>query len=433
MKTTDSIRNEKGFILVLALVVMAAMTAIGLAIITSSTTEMLISRNETEAKKAFYLSEAGIQEALGRMALIGNTAMYVGETTQQKLDRIGGTISYTTQTFTSGDPGTNIAGMPITASDGTGNLLQGVQQQGVNGRYTVTVQYAKALTDGSSYCYGPTAPFNTCDNRIILYGHDFGFQGTGIPTKGYVPVFQIDSVGVTASGATSAIREFVTSSTLNVIPPAGNIFANTTTNPSIDLGGSGNITGSISGDFIGGGCGAGCTSVPWPGAVDMNTYLGIPTDPDLKQYASPPSPYTQTGNNAVTYDDSAWGVACNSTNTGTNVNAHICNNPASIIYIDNKPSGTTGPAKVLGGSGRGILVVTGDFEVAGNFVWEGLVYIMGNLKGNGTIVCYGDIMANGTIGFNGNIEDYGSDAVASSVAEAISIPRELRWAKVAYP
>jgi len=429
MKTIDNIRNEKGFILVLALVVMAAMTAIGLAIITSSTTDMLISRNETEARKAFYLAEAGMQEALGRMSLTGN-ARYVGENSAQKVARInnldmpGGSGMYAGQAFTSAD-----------LSSQAPNPLQNL-----NGTYTVTVNYALADPSGNNWCQStatPTYPasypagsFTNCGGQVILFGQDFGFQGTGIPYKGFVPVFQIDSTGTTASGTSATVREYVTSSTLNVIPPAGNVFANTTSNPSIDIGGSGNITGNISGDFIGGGCTApACSSVPWPGSVDMTNYLGIPTYPDLMSYASPPSPYSQTGNNAVTYDTSGWGTACNSTDTGTNVSAHICDNPASIIYINNQPNTSVGPAKVLGGSGRGILVVTGDFEVAGNFVWEGLVYIMGNLKGNGTIVCYGDIMANGTIGFNGNVEDYGSDAVASSVAEAIAIPRELRWSR----
>lgn len=413
MKTVDNIRNEKGFILVLALVVMAAMTAIGLAIITSSTTDMLISRNETEAKKAFYLAEAGIQEALGRMALIGNTR-YIGENSAQKVARInngvmpGGAGMYTSQTFASSD------------------LSSQSQLQNFNGTYSVTVQYA--LADGSSWCYGPASPFNTCDGRVLLYGQDYGFVGVGIPAKGFTPLFQIDSVGTTASGTTATVREYVTASTLNVIPPAGNIYANTTNNPSITMGGSGSVTGQISGDYIGGGCGAGCTSVPWPGSVDMNNYLGIPTT-DLKQYASPPSPYTQTGSNAVTYDSTGWGQICSTTWTGSDL-PHICDNPADIIYIDNAPSGTTGPAKLQGGgTGRGILVITGDAQLDSNFTWEGLVYIMGNLSGAGSLTVFGDVMVNGTIGFTGNIAAYGSNNVAASVAEGISIPRELRWAK----
>ena len=407
-------RNDKGFILILALIVMAAMTAIGLAIITSSTTDLLISRNETEAKKAFYLAQSGVQEALGRMALIGN-ARYIGENSAQKMARIGngdmpgGSNMYTTQTFTSSD-----------LSSQSPNPLQNF-----NGTYSVTVRYAVA--DGSTWCYGPSSPFNNCNGSVILYGQDWGFIGSGVPSVGYVPIFQIDSVGTTASGTSATIREYVTASTLNVIPPAGNIFANTTANPSISIGGSGNVTGSISGDYVGSGCGAGCTQVAWPGSVDMNNYLGIPTS-SLEQYATPPSPYTQTGNNSVVYSTTGWGTICSTTWTGSDL-PHICDNPSAIVYIDNAPSGVTGAAKVNGGTGRGILVVTGDFNVAGNFIWEGDIYIMGNLQGNGTVTCFGDMMANGTIGFNGNISAYGSNDIASSVAESISLPRELRWAK----
>src|SRR3990170_8734506 len=62
-------KDERGFVLVLAIIIMAAMTAIGLAVVTTSTTDVMIARNEMESKKAFYLAQSGLEEAMGRMNL----------------------------------------------------------------------------------------------------------------------------------------------------------------------------------------------------------------------------------------------------------------------------------------------------------------------------------------------------------------------------
>ncbi len=402
MKTTDSIRNEKGFILVLALIVMAAMTAIGLAIITSSTTDMLISRNETEAKKAFYLAEAGVQEALGRMRL-ANTGRFIGENSAQRAGRIAngdmpGGGGMAPQTFTSSD-----------LSSQSPNPLQSL-----NGSYSVTVKYAAA--DGSTWCYGPASPFNTCDGRVILYGQNYSFPANS-PPKGIVPVYQIDSTGTTASLTSAAIREYVTSVSLNVIPPAGDVYSNS----DIGVGGSATITTT---DPLACACGqnsancsAPCTSAPTTYA-NMNNYLGLPTA-DLKQYAD----YAYTGGG--TYSNT-WGTPC-SPATGSNVAPHICDNPGALVYIDNLGSTTA----TLHVQGRGILIITGNAKInASNDVeWEGMIYIMGSLDGNGTANVYGTMMANNAVNFNGTINIYGSQDVATSVAMDISLPKELRWAK----
>ena len=59
--------SQKGFALILTLIIMAAMTAIGIAAVTTATTDMLIARNEVEAQKAFLLAEQGFQEAIARL------------------------------------------------------------------------------------------------------------------------------------------------------------------------------------------------------------------------------------------------------------------------------------------------------------------------------------------------------------------------------
>lgn len=61
--------NEKGVALVLALMVLAALTMMGIAAIMTSTLDMQIAGNERTGIQAQYAAEAGIAEAIGRLNL----------------------------------------------------------------------------------------------------------------------------------------------------------------------------------------------------------------------------------------------------------------------------------------------------------------------------------------------------------------------------
>ena len=57
--------NERGVVLVTALMVMALLTVVGISAMNSSDTELKITGNQRVATQAFYLAEAGIQHAAG--------------------------------------------------------------------------------------------------------------------------------------------------------------------------------------------------------------------------------------------------------------------------------------------------------------------------------------------------------------------------------
>src|SRR3990170_3291503 len=82
--------NEKGFVLILALVTMVAMTVIGVSLVMNMNVDMHLSRNEREAKQAFQLADAGIQEAIARLHLSTSNASYVGELTADANYRAAG-------------------------------------------------------------------------------------------------------------------------------------------------------------------------------------------------------------------------------------------------------------------------------------------------------------------------------------------------------
>lgn len=414
----DKLKDERGFVLILVLMLLVAITAIGTAALMTSNTDMLIARNEKDSKNAFYLAETGIEETVGRMDLSNSNARFIGENQVQRTNRLGA------------DGLPNTADDPVNPSfNGSANSTfdsfnsTSLNLPDIKGRYAVTVTYAREAT--GEWCK------LLCDNQVVLYGKDFGFIGAGVPTLGYVPVYQIDSVGTTTSGTTASIRAYLTASTLNVIPPAGDIFSNTSINTSGNAGLVGAVATNPATPIEAGDCAAGCANVSaqWSSA-DMTTYLGINLD-EIPSHADSPSPYTQNGNHIYQEaNNNLWGVACSTNTDVANVNVHICENEAKIIYIDNDDPATNNDARIPGGAGRGILVVTGDLNLAGNLVWEGMIYIMGSLNGNGNVTCFGTIMANSTINFNGSLSVAGSAAVAQSVADMAGASRMLRWTRL---
>lgn len=63
----ESLREEKGMVLVVALLLISALLLLGTTAVMTSTTDMKISANYKTANMAFYAAEAGIEEARARM------------------------------------------------------------------------------------------------------------------------------------------------------------------------------------------------------------------------------------------------------------------------------------------------------------------------------------------------------------------------------
>ena len=176
MDFMEKIKDEKGFVLVLAIIIMAAMTAIGLAVVTTSTTDVMIARNEMESKKAFYLAQSGLEEAIGRMNVLSANARFVGEDSGQKAYRKTGVCvgtcanpSYDGQTF---------------YSHSGANALS---PAGLGGTYEVRVDYAREAAEtwcNNAGCTGTETHVTTPeDEEIVLYckegAGNFGFVGGG--------------------------------------------------------------------------------------------------------------------------------------------------------------------------------------------------------------------------------------------------------------
>lgn len=78
MKTVN---NERGVALILSLLVLVALTLMGMAAIMTSTLDIKIASNEKTAIQAQYAAEAGIGEAIARLNVPTTDSRYIGQAT----------------------------------------------------------------------------------------------------------------------------------------------------------------------------------------------------------------------------------------------------------------------------------------------------------------------------------------------------------------
>ncbi|HZX36090.1 MAG TPA: pilus assembly PilX N-terminal domain-containing protein [Thermodesulfobacteriota bacterium] len=434
--------DEKGFVLVLAIIIMAAMTAIGLAVVTTSTTDMFIARNEVESKNAFYLAQSGMEEALGRMHLRATNARFVGENSAQKAYRKLSTMPVAIYG----------AGFPGTPGNSFSSSVLNVA--GLGGTYNVTVDYAREEA-GTWSDDGGT--FNDDEghipgNEVVRYCTGFGFSGTGVPTNcdSGQPVYKVTSTGTTSSGTVATIVAYAASSMLNVLPPGDTILF---TEGGITIGPAANATingriasfsGSVTNCQIAKNCNDRSGDIPgwsplWT-AGGMTDYIGVNIT-ELKNMADFPSPYDQSGGNVNYSTNGQWGTVCNEGTVNDTTDpavksAHDCDNESKIIYIDN--AGKTANL-AANSTGRGILVVTGDLDLAGGVLWEGMIYVMGDLSISGDVTVFGTVMVDGgaasvdgamsanDVNVNGGFNVFGSTEIADGVGDQVGAPKILRW------
>lgn len=423
--------GEKGFVLILALVTMLAMTIIGLSVVMNMTTDMQLSRNERDAKAAFQLAEAGINEAIARLHLPTSSPRHIGE--------IGGA---------SPDPNYRCSGAGIPTagctnfwnSDGAKNFgisKADVDRQSADGlNYDVEIRYLDE-SNPEGFCDDNEAAPNTtanhpvvppagCQNtasEIVMFGKDFRMGSLTNITYGKHPVYRISSVG-TSNGTSRTIEAYLGATNLNT-DTEGAI----NTNSCISIaGGSTTITGGVK-EAGNGGCSTcndalgGCAVK----AVDqMQTYLG-PDISDVIDFADETHRCTNPTCSAAGDDMPSsgkiddvvqdWGDAAGDTYS-------------TMIYINNP-----GKEAEISGSftGRGILIVTGDLKLSGNLNYEGLIYVFGQLTiagGGNTLNVQGGVMADSTVALNGNVTVNYDQATLLDVSKENSTSTFVLWKRL---
>ncbi len=429
-RAMPTLRSERGFVLILALVSMVAMTVIGISLIMNMTTDLQLARNERESKLAFQLADAGINEAMARLKLnLTPSPPYVGEPNPP-----AGTSNVRT---TAG-----WAGQSFNGSDGLG--------------YGVNVTY---LTEGLPYCDSNAVAPNTsgnmtvdangnpvtspdarnCNNEVVMFGRDFGLATTLTSIRlGTNPVYKIVSTG-TSGTTTRQIEAYVGASSLNTDTDSG-----LNTNGCVSVSGaSTSIGGGIKQDDACG-CDAQLETALGAGASDctsaanelkttgdnLDTYLGGDSLADIEAMANEVHNCTTLTCSGAGDDIPSsgmidgvvqdWGDAAGDTRS-------------TIIYVNN-PSPGSNDVKISGNfSGRGILVITGNLILSGSLTYEGLVYVKGTITvsgGGGGLNVTGGVMAGGLASLNGNVTINYDQATLAAVGRQNSGKALIVWRRL---
>lgn len=396
--------SEKGFVLILALVVMLAMTIIGISLVMNMSTDMHLASNERESKQAFQLAEAGINETIARLRLPAVNAKYVGEPAAAAgtYRTVAGWAGTTYNSTTSAD-----------GLDYSVTVAYLTEQEIFRDSAANSAAAAKNTSAGNGADGMPLdAGFN---NEVVMYGRDFNICSSALPCTrpsariGTYPVYRIISTG-TVNTTDRSIEAYVGASDLNI----DTLGAINTNGCILDCGPSCDITGGVAqGGACDTVCGAGelegvaaadCDAalLPKPALDDMLTFLTGGALDELSSTAdyqidcaSVPACNADIG--AV--PDDMWGTCSPGDPSG---------GVSKLVYIQ---TGAISPAISgsdlgAGGCGKGILIVDGDVEFAGGFAWEGLIYVIGTLTlngGGGALNITGGIMANDTVNINGGI------------------------------
>jgi hypothetical protein len=383
---------ERGSILVLSLLMLLVLSLIGLAALGTTTYQATISGNKRVSEQAFYRSEAGINEFVGRFR------------------------------------------------PGAGSVITDAAPSNPNWKLYLAVDATRAQAVG----YASTNPDhhfvqslqNTLD-FIVEVRHKVNIANAVI-TKSGAPVYIVTSRGHTQEGGNRVVEiELIKSPSLD--PPAPlyseqpvNIHGSSTHIQGIDACGSNDKPGIVT------------TLSKTP--TDPINISGSPTilgSPDPKVYGAPnlnlremldylkKTPdysYTHTGNQTIS--GTSWGTPVGSGTTS----ALTYSGPMNIVYFNMNGTNTV---KLTGGTtGAGILLVDGNLEMNGGFQWYGLIIVTGSVDytGGGEKNVTGAVMcgesATVQVDVGGNAGIIYCSAVSNSLKNKVSPYSIIRWRDV---
>ena len=339
-------KGARGFVLVLALLLLLVVAMIGVSAIDTSTFENLISGNNRVSTEAFYVAEAGINEAAGRLSrgATGTNGVSV-EMTDGHPANPDWKLYLTTHT----DKATRIG---YDAGNPDHVLAQSIQAQA-----DFAVEISHKVDAGNQVITESGFPV------YVATSHGFTKEGGNKTVQ--VELRKIPEMDPPAALYSKAPVQVQGSSTLITgmdSCPVGGTSSNKTgvmtTTPGISQSGSPMIAGDPPQD---------------PGS-SINVNLHSIVD-DLKESAGFEYEYnrdvTLTG-----YSDS-WGTP---TSNGT-AQPLTHTGPLNLVYF--KMSGAR-TLKLAGGShGAGLLLVRGNLEINGGFRWYGVIIVTGTFTFTG--------------------------------------------------
>jgi Tfp pilus assembly protein PilX len=382
--------DERGMVLVVSLLMVAVILLLGTTAFLTTSTDMKISANYKTGNEAFYISEAGIEEARGRLR--GGAANPITDAHPEQT----GWAAYIGPEVKASGKGYN-----------SGNAMHSRYTSLSALDYTVKIVHAT----------------NAAGN--LLYWYDS--NGDGLPDRNTTPKPNQNIYRVTGYGAASNANQVIEVE-MAKLPPVnvpGALYVEAPTN----IIGNAQVLGV---DQCGG------ASVPGITTTLASTTVDCSNNSTVTGSNSPTGDPPSIAANAPAMDINAMIAQLKGTanynyhisgtqtgmNWGTPTEGATLQNPSScsvknVVYYNTRDaSGNPTELKLAGGtSGCGILLVDGDLDVNGGFSWYGVVLVRGSVKytggGNknvtGGMVTGGSVIAD-VVGGNANIV-YCSSAV----------------------
>ncbi|MGC2424994.1 MAG: PilX N-terminal domain-containing pilus assembly protein [Nitrospirota bacterium] len=369
-KIKRCLKDDKGMALITVLLILVLLTTLGMYSIWTSNSETQIGGNEKLNNMAYYVGQAGINEAIARLTQTSGP-YFITNTDLASLKASGPTAS-----------GWSYNGL-VNLTNGFGNYSVYIYPTWTTGPNTWNGNFHDYTTGVG---YGPPS--------VVLYNNKYKYPASPIDggSGGQVgfPVFHVISVGKikNAAGAVIGISRLsadLSQNSLNFNVPGG-VYGK----GGLSMGGS-SFVSALGDTALASGTGQDLsgdgkyeTGGNQPSAMEnMSSFLGM----GLSQISGMATARTAGTSTPPT---GLWGTATS----------------PSILFMDNAckySAGTPGGITFTGGTGWGIMIVTGDLTLHGNFTWNGLIYVMGNFNATGTPVINGAVMAQGTSSYSGNI------------------------------
>jgi Tfp pilus assembly protein PilX len=341
-------KNEKGAVLVIGLLLILVLTILGMAAMMTTAMELKIARNDRSAKRVFYVTEAGTEDARSRLQGVGSASPIPdNQPTNANWKAFIGTAPEAVLEGYIGD---------------SNQVLYAPLNSSPDGNYLVTITHKK----------NPSG-------QILKWGYANGILGEN--TSAGNNIFVIKSHGQDTNGASKSVQIEATNATLYA-PAAVYARGNTTMQGTSTYvqgkdqcgpgDGSSDVYGVLSkqnviqngNPFIDGS----------PNPVEKNSPVEIPVQELVDQFKS-----------HANYNYNIVGQTMNGVNWGsptpgaTPEDAMSCTDH-NVVYIN---TSSTFVQLTGMGQGCGLLLVDGDLMVQGGFHWYGVILVTGAVSFTG--------------------------------------------------
>jgi len=415
--TAENRRGESGNVLIITLMILFAISTIGMTIASVSTMDLKISGNQRVSTQALFAAEAGLNEAIHRLTIADPTTVTVGGWTgnaaisdSEPYDPNWTVLLYldSPASVSAGSGSIHTTG---TIQDLTGDFIEYSAPSGTEGVLTIRHKWIDRNGDGSRD-----------QNEIVRY------DPNAVPPENFASGRPVEVVTVTGRSASGerVIQAEVTKKTVSV-RTLGALYVDKAVR----------LTGNCA--FCGydhpydtpegtnpdkNGCNPYHNSGGHlPGVTSTGDQVKTQGSAEVK---GDPMPINDDATNPFYSLNEVLGLPMNEVQRMLSKADHnSIENPLNgITYID-------GDANISSNiSGEGLLYITGDLHAAGSFIFKGLIYVEGDVHMTGTPWILGSMVVRGTGDYNfsaGNSAVLYSSETLSRVLENAMPGMVLSW------